>query len=110
MSSQEIVSYTHSSLALSPLSLGLSAVFGPQYSSSGSSIASDVLSRLLFMILERMLRSVETFASRFLDSLTTPKKELESPTAAIVEEVKTLKEMNTKPKVTEAIIGVYLTY
>jgi hypothetical protein len=108
MASQELIPYFRSDSSLSPLSLGLSAVFGPQYSSSGSSIATDLLSRLLFMVLERLLRSIEGFASRYLDTLSAPRKEIGAQTPKITEEVKSLKELEARPKVTEAINGIYI--
>jgi hypothetical protein len=59
------------------------------------------------MILERLLRSIESFASRYLDALSAPRKELGVQHPKITEEVESLKESETKPKIVEAINGMY---
>lgn len=55
--------------SLSPLALGLTSIFGPVgmvYGQHGMAFASDVMARLVWMIVERLLRSLHELAMRYL--------------------------------------------
>jgi hypothetical protein len=118
MSSQDLVlrsSPSSTSSALSPLGLGLSAVLG--YNSSYNSgytnfsFASDLLSRLLFMLFERLFRSLEALATRYVDRLADARSEtirarLEAKHGGregLGTEVKVDERQESRPQVLEAV-------
>ena len=68
MAGSELVRYD-TQQSLSPVALGLTSVFGPVgmvYTQSGTALASEVIARLLWMILERLLGSIRSLASQHL--------------------------------------------
>src|ERR1700761_5409190 len=112
MSSQDLI-LSRSGSELSPLKLGLSAVLGPQYA-SGSSFTADVLSRLLFMIFERLLRSIEGLAKSYLEKFAEARSKLDETKStvaeearSVMEEVKSKADEDKRPGIVEAINGSF---
>lgn len=108
MSSRELVRYDRQS-SLSPLSLGLTSVFGPLgsvYAHNGTAVASDVLARLLWMILERLLKSLHSLARQYLQEWRQLRSESIKERLKSAFKGKTQVEaVPSKQSVTEAING-----
>lgn len=108
MSGSELVRYDRQS-SLSPLSLGLTSVFGPVglvYAHSGTAFASDVLARLLWMILERLLKSLHSLASQYLQEWRRLRSEsVRERLESAFKGKSQVEAVLSKPSVTEAVNG-----
>lgn len=104
MSSSDLVLSSARSGALSPLNLGIAAIIGPQYT-SGTSFGADLVSRLLFMIFERIIRGIESLARSYLDKFAETRAKMGEEKAKVLDEMKAAQEIGDSSKVTQAING-----
>ena len=108
MTGSDLVRYDRQ-LSLSPITLGLTSVFGPVgmvYAQNGTAFASDVIARLLWMILERLLRSIHSAASQYLQQWKQLKEEgIRERLESAFKGKSHADDMPSKPSVTEAVHG-----